>query len=71
MKSMKRLLCSLLLLCLAGSIFAQKDVRGTVKDGSDDEPMIGVTVIVKEDNTVGTSTDIDGNFSLLVPDKQN
>ena len=65
---MKQLLCSLLFICLAGTIFAQKDIRGIVKDASDGEAMIGVTVIVKEDNTVGTSTDIDGNFSLLVPE---
>ena len=65
---MKRLLCSLFLLCLFGNLFAQKDIRGTVKDGADGEAMIGVTVIVKEDNTVGTSTDIDGNFSLEIPE---
>jgi len=68
MKGMKQLLCSMLFICLSGTLFSQKDIRGTVKDSSDGEPMIGVTVIVKEDNTIGTSTDIDGNFSLLVPE---
>ena len=65
---MKQLLCSFLFFCLLGTLNAQKDIRGTIKDGTDGEAMIGVTIIVKEDNTVGTSTDIDGNFSLLVPD---
>ena len=68
MKGIKQLLCSLIFLCLVGNLFAQKDIKGLVKDGADGEPLIGVTVIVKEDNTIGTSTDIDGNFSLLVPD---
>lgn len=42
-------------------------VKGTVTDDSG-EPLIGVSVLVKG-TTVGTITDIDGNYSLEVPEK--
>ncbi len=41
-------------------------VRGTVVEASTNEPLIGASVLVKGTST-GTSTDIDGNFSLQVP----
>lgn len=40
-------------------------VKGTVVDEYG-EPMVGVTVMVDGKSGVGTSTDIDGNFSLKV-----
>ena len=54
----------LLLACLfAGiSVWAQGTVTGTVTDAND-EPLIGATVLVKG-TSVGTSTDIDGKFSI-------
>ncbi len=45
-----------------------KTFRGTVTD-LDGEPVIGATIIVKDNPSQGTVTDIDGNFVLLnVPD---
>ncbi len=41
-----------------------QSITGTVTDATG-EPVIGATVIV-ENSTVGTATDIDGNFSLAV-----
>lgn len=38
-------------------------VKGTVTSAADGEPLIGVTVMVKNSN-VGTATDIDGNYSI-------
>ena len=38
-------------------------VKGTVLDKENEEPLIGVTVLVKGTNK-GTATDIDGNFSM-------
>ena len=38
-------------------------VSGTVTSASDGEPLIGVTVMVKN-STTGTSTDIDGNYTI-------
>lgn len=43
---------------------SQKDIRGTVKDKTG-EPLIGVAVAVKN-STVGTLTDVDGNFAIKV-----
>src|SRR5690606_9572124 len=41
-------------------------VRGTVRDSSG-EPIPGVTVSV-QGATIGTATDLDGSYSLVVPD---
>jgi TonB-linked SusC/RagA family outer membrane protein len=42
-------------------------VTGTVLSDDDREPLIGASVIVKGSTSIGTVTDIDGNFSLDVP----
>ncbi len=61
-----RLLFLMMLWVLPCGIFAAygQSVTGTVTDTTG-EPVIGATVIV-EKSSVGTSTDIDGNFSLAV-----
>ncbi|MDR1762390.1 MAG: SusC/RagA family TonB-linked outer membrane protein [Dysgonamonadaceae bacterium] len=41
-------------------------VKGTVVD-SNNEPLIGASVSVKENGSIGTATDVDGNFTLRVP----
>ena len=43
-----------------------KKIKGTIKDSAG-EPIIGANVILKGDVTVGSITDIDGNFDLSVP----
>lgn len=49
--------------------FAQeKNITGTVADG-DGVPLLGATVLVKDSNR-GTSTDFDGNFSILASEGQ-
>lgn len=51
-----------------GFIVAQTSkVTGTVISEEHGETVIGASVIVKEDPTIGTVTDIDGNFSIEVP----
>lgn len=57
----KKLLLLLLLMPL--TILAQRSVSGTVIDGSTNQPLPGVNVIV-QGTTVGSSTDFDGNFTL-------
>ena len=47
------------------SILQQKEISGTVVDGSG-EPVIGANVVVKG-TTNGTITDLDGKFTLKVP----
>ncbi|MDE7154091.1 MAG: TonB-dependent receptor [Muribaculaceae bacterium] len=52
---------------LAGSAYA-RTIKGTVIDASTNEPIVGASVFVKG-TQVGASTDIDGNYSINVPDK--
>ena len=65
---MKKL--TLLLACFFISIefvFAQnKQVSGTVIDEAGD-PVIGASVIVKGNASIGTNTDVDGKFTLNIP----
>ena len=62
-------LASILLLALLfsnTSIFAQSTtVSGQVLDGGNNEPLVGVNILVKG-KVVGTVVDTDGNFSLTV-----
>ena len=63
---MKRLLSVLILFGTSLAVFAQHTLTGNVKDQTG-EPVIGATVVLKENQTVGTVTDIDGNFSIEAP----
>ena len=42
-------------------------VKGTITNADNNEPLIGVAVLEKENPTNGTTTDLDGNFTLSVP----
>ena len=53
-------------LLMTMSVSAQM-IKGTVTDGDYGDPLIGASVIIKG-STVGTITDIDGNFSMNKPD---
>ncbi|WP_349313967.1 TonB-dependent receptor [Chitinophaga sp. MM2321] len=44
------------------------NVQGVVVDAATGKPLVGVTVQVKG-STAGTTTDVDGKFTLSVPDK--
>ncbi|NNF34208.1 MAG: SusC/RagA family TonB-linked outer membrane protein [Saprospiraceae bacterium] len=64
---MKKLsLLLFMLLFVVGFTVAQRTVSGTVTDNSG-IPLIGANVTAKG-TTTGTITDIDGNYSLTVPD---
>lgn len=54
-----------LLLAGAGTAFAQPTVGGTVTD-EQGNPLVGVTVVVVDSNK-GTTTDINGQYSIAVP----
>lgn len=45
-------------------------ITGQVVDAEDGEPIPGVSVIVKE-TSIGTVTDIDGNYELTLPDPRS
>ena len=54
-----------LLLAGVGTAFAQPTVGGTVTD-EQGNPLVGVTVVVVDSNK-GTTTDINGQYSIAVP----
>lgn len=63
---MKKLLLLLsAVLVFSSAMIAQRTVNGTVMDEAG-EPLIGASVLVKENPTVGTFTDLEGKFSLRV-----
>ena len=51
------------------SVHAQITVSGTVTD-TKNEPMIGISVVVKN-STKGTVTDLDGKYTITVPDSKS
>ena len=64
----KTIAVSLLALSMASAAFAEK-VEGFVYDKDNNEPMIGVTVSCKVNGQMkGTATDIDGKYSLDLPE---
>jgi TonB-linked SusC/RagA family outer membrane protein len=64
----KILKCAIVSLCLlvSGVLFAQKTITGTITDEAG-VPLPGATIIVVETNE-GTTTDFDGNYSILASD---
>ena len=57
----------LMLLCCVTASAQSFTAKGVVVD-SNGEPVIGAGVALKGNETVGTVTDLDGNFALSVPD---
>lgn len=63
-------LAMVLLLILPLAAYAQtRKVSGIVTDDTN-EPLIGVTVVVPE-TTIGVTTDIDGRYTITLPDGKN
>ena len=56
----------LMLFCCLTAVAQQITVKGIVVDGIG-EPVIGASVVLKGNSSIGTITDIDGNFELSVP----
>lgn len=57
-----------LLLCLAASnVLAKQQIHGKVISSTDNQPLTGVNVIIAG-TTTGTATDIEGEFTLSVPE---
>lgn len=61
---MKHLFLLLTLLSFSLTALAQQKVTGKVKDSSG-EPVIGASVVVKGNNTMGTITDFDGTLCWM------
>jgi outer membrane receptor for ferrienterochelin and colicins len=65
---MRNLLSLLLLLCPAVMLFAQtRTINGTVKGADNKETLPQVNVVIKG-TTTGTVTDLDGNYTITVPE---
>lgn len=64
-----RLACMISLMLIGISAQAQIALKGTVVDERN-EPMIGIGIVVKN-TTIGTATDLDGQFSITVPDSKS
>lgn len=60
------LLFCMLLCCLTVSAQQGMTVKGTIFDGNG-ETIIGASVVVKGNTSIGTISDFDGNFELNVP----
>src|SRR5690349_23785457 len=67
-KSMKKRLLKLVLLLLlaSGSAYAQT-VTGVVTAASDGSPIPGASILLKG-STTGTTTDVDGKYSITISD---
>jgi len=63
---MKQLLCLLLFVLGTAAVSAQTNISGTLLD-VDGFPLPGATVLAKGTST-GTVADLDGNYSLTVPE---
>ncbi|MGM0739469.1 MAG: carboxypeptidase-like regulatory domain-containing protein, partial [Bacteroidota bacterium] len=54
-----------MLLCSSAPVLAQAGfISGQVTDAEDGEPLIGANVVI-EGTTMGSSTDVDGNYRIL------
>lgn len=68
MKKLFKWVVCMMLLTMSISAYAQKTVSGVVTSSEDKQPLVGVSVVVKG-TANGTITDIDGKYSLSVPEK--
>ncbi len=65
---MKKLTIFLAFLLFVGfSVQAQMQISGTVTGAEDGLSIPGVSVVVKDNTTIGTTTDMDGKYTLTVP----
>ncbi|MGM0620059.1 MAG: SusC/RagA family TonB-linked outer membrane protein [Bacteroidota bacterium] len=69
-KKMRSIRWLVILMLISGQAFAQTDVTGRVTDADTEEPLPGVSIVISG-TTLGTISDIDGNFSLDVPEGNN
>ncbi|MDD4425542.1 MAG: carboxypeptidase-like regulatory domain-containing protein, partial [Mariniphaga sp.] len=66
---LKILLLFLAIMLQGAAIYGQQTVTGSVTDASSGEALVGATVVIKG-TSIGTVTDVDGNFSIQVPGLQ-
>ena len=64
----RKLLLFLTCLSLMAGVTMARTVRGVVIEAATDDPIPGATVKCKGTPSIATATDVDGNFTLNVPD---
>jgi outer membrane receptor protein involved in Fe transport len=64
---MQKFIVLIVLLLSLGESFGQGIVRGKVTD-KNGESLIGVTLVVKGNTSIGAATDLDGNYSISIKD---
>ncbi len=69
MKKYIKYICLILCILPVNSTFAQRTVSGVVLD-SDNEPLLGASIVVKENAILGTATDVDGKYKIILPDNK-
>lgn len=62
------LLWTFLVYCSFTGLAQEKTIRGTVTDADTKETLIGVNITPASDVSIGTVTDIDGNYVIKVPE---
>lgn len=71
MKNRQSLLLWMLLFWGSVSVFAQHAVKGRITDAKTGEPLIGVNVVLRGSSESGTISDLNGNYSLSVPESSS
>jgi Ca-activated chloride channel homolog len=63
----KTMLFMALFLSLANLVLAQRTIKGVVKDKDSNEPLTAASIVIKG-TKIGTLSDIDGKYSITLPD---
>lgn len=71
MKNRQSFLLWMLLFFGSVSVFAQHAVKGRITDAKTREPLVGVNVVLKGSSESGTISDLNGNYSLSVPESSS
>ena len=66
---MRKVLLLMSLLFSFGWVYSQETIKGRVIDKDTKEALIGASVVLESNSGVGTTTDVDGNFELVLPKK--
>jgi len=56
---------ALIFICLISTIFAQSTIKGIITDAQNGESLIGANIFLATDFSVGSQTDIEGQFEIL------
>ncbi len=62
-----KILCWLILCCLSVSSALAQRITGEIIDKSDQSPIIGASVVLVNNRSIATSSDVNGSFSLEIP----